>query len=219
MKNFIIIFLSTLTLLFGATSCYSAYGVGVNASQDDVFYDDYTDNISVIIRFGTPYYVDGYLRYYLYNGLYYYPFYYDNYWYFRPYRSIIYDYRFVPNRYDIRFRPGMYGFGRPNDRWNGRPPMPPRFNNNPRPQPNPNNDINRFNRRPQFNNGNRSFGNRTSQHQRPVINTQPSNRTFGNGNFNRTQPPMRSNPTPNRSFGNGHSGGSFNGGGGFFGRR
>lgn len=110
-------------MLFSLSSCV----VGTYATtQDDIYVETDVDvvksNVSfdVIIQYGTPYYRDGVLLYYLYRDIYYYPFYYNNYWYVRAYRRPFthFDHRpyFRPHRYDYKFSPGNYrGFDRPRD--------------------------------------------------------------------------------------------------------
>ena len=112
-----------LMMLFSLNSCVvSSYAT----TQDDIYTETEADvvrsNVSfdVIIQYGTPYYRDGMLLYYLYRDIYYYPFYYSNYWYVRAYRRPFthFDHRpyFRPHRYDYRFSPGSYrGFYRPNN--------------------------------------------------------------------------------------------------------
>ena len=121
MKRKIFTFLVALFMLFTITSCE----VYTHATtQDDIHVEAEADvvrsNISfdVILRYGTPYYRDGALLYYVYRDIYYYPFFYDNYWYVRAYRRpfIHFDHRpyFRPHKYDYRFSPGHYrGFDRP----------------------------------------------------------------------------------------------------------
>ena len=94
-------------------------------TQDDIYVEAEVDvvrsNVSfdVIIQYGTPFYRDDVLLYYLYRDIYYYPFYYNNYWYVRAYRRPFTHFNtrpyFRPHRYDYRFSPGHYrGFDRPN---------------------------------------------------------------------------------------------------------
>lgn len=82
-------------------------------TQDDIYTESSVDIVqsnvdyNLVIRFGTPYYYNGSILYYLYEGLYYYPYYYNNYWYFRVYRHpfshLGYRPYFRPHRYDYRF--------------------------------------------------------------------------------------------------------------------
>lgn len=121
MKKFYI-FLIGLMMMFSLNSC-ETYTYAT--TQDDIYVEAEVDvvrsNVSfdVIIQYGTPFYRDGVLLYYLYRDIYYYPFYYNNYWYVRAYRRPFthFDTRpyFRPHRYDYRFSPGHYrGFDRPN---------------------------------------------------------------------------------------------------------
>jgi hypothetical protein len=176
-------------------------------TMDDIYYEAQADMVrsdvdfNIVIRYGTPYYYEGTLLYYLYNGLYYYPFYYDDYWYVRVYRRP-FDYLgyrpyFRPHRYDYRFEPGHHrGFDRPPVRPHGN-----RFGQGSH-QPRPHHDA-----RP--GNGNRPQpgvrpGNNGNHNPRPDVRpTRPSNRNgFGNGS--RPSTPSRSitprPSTPSRSI-------------------
>ena len=89
MKKRIINFLSTLficVITLGIfTSCETTYAATTSYEYDDMYYDpDYT-SINIILEYGTPYYLNGVLQYYIYRDLYYYPFYYNNYMYFRTF--------------------------------------------------------------------------------------------------------------------------------------
>lgn len=116
------IFLIGLMMMFSLSSCET---YTYTTTQDDIYVEAEADvvrsNVSfdVIIQYGTPFYRDGVLLYYLYRDIYYYPFYYNNYWYVRAYRRPFthFDTRpyFRPHKYDYRFSPGHYrGFDRPN---------------------------------------------------------------------------------------------------------
>lgn len=109
-------------MMFSLSSC-ETYTYAT--TQDDIYVEAEVDvvrsNVSfdVIIQYGTPFYRDGVLLYYLYRDIYYYPFYYNNYWYVRAYRRPFTHFNtrpyFRPHRYDYRFSPGHYrGFDRPN---------------------------------------------------------------------------------------------------------
>ena len=120
MKKILMFFIGMM-LMFSFQSCV----VGTYATtQDDIYVEAEADvvytniDFGVVIRYGTPYYYNGDLLYYIYNGLYYYPFYYDNYWYVRVYRRpfnhLYHRPYFRPNRHDHRFAPGVHrGFDRP----------------------------------------------------------------------------------------------------------
>lgn len=116
------ILLIGLMMMFSLNSC-ETYTYAT--TQDDIYVEAEADvvrsNVSfdVIIQYGTPFYRDGVLLYYLYRDIYYYPFYYNNYWYVRAYRRPFTHFGtrpyFRPHRYDYRFNPGHYrGFDRPN---------------------------------------------------------------------------------------------------------
>ena len=95
MKKFILSLIFGACALFSMSSCVtSAYGQDVIISETDGDID-----IDVVIRYGTPYYFEGSLLYYIYNGWYYYPYYHMNdvyfYRYNRPFR-VYHGYRFVP---------------------------------------------------------------------------------------------------------------------------
>ena len=104
-----------LMMMFSLSSC-ETYTYAT--TQDDIYTETEIDivrsNVSfdVIIQYGTPYYKDGSLLYYLYRDIYYYPFYYNNYWYVRAYRCPFthFDRRpyFRPHRYDYRLNPRYY---------------------------------------------------------------------------------------------------------------
>lgn len=84
-----------------------------------------TEDVTVIVRYGTPYYSNGALVYYVYNNLYYYPYVYNNHTYFHRYRRPLPP----PRRHD--YRPPMP----PQNRGGhfGRPSQPPRNNGTIRP--------------------------------------------------------------------------------------
>ena len=121
MKRKLLTFFICLMLFFSLNSCViKSYAT----THDDIYMENEVDivrsNISfdVIIQYGTPFYEDGVLLYYLYRDIYYYPFYYNNYWYVRAYRRpLTYFYHrpyFRPHRYDYRFNPGSHrGFCKP----------------------------------------------------------------------------------------------------------
>ena len=77
LKRFILTIVLGLATLFSLNSCVtSAYAEDVIITGDD---------ISVVVRMGTPYYFEGALLYYLYNGRYYYPHYNNGRWYYYRY--------------------------------------------------------------------------------------------------------------------------------------
>ena len=109
--------LMVIVLSLTQMSCVS----GIYA-QDDMYPIEEVDavrsnvNIEMVIRYGTPFIVDGLVQYYLYEGLYYYPYYLRNYFYYRVYRAPLYYYprywRPVPRAYWFRngnfYRPQRY---------------------------------------------------------------------------------------------------------------
>ena len=112
-------------VMISIQSCTTTYAAGYDQYDEEYVISDNAD-VNIIITYGTPYYYEGKLWYYLYNGLYYYPFHYNGYWYFRPYGTLYswdwyhYHYHhFTPNYHDYRFRPHHNYWNRPhhND-WN-----------------------------------------------------------------------------------------------------
>lgn len=90
-------------------------------------YDTYVpnENVSVIMTYGTPYYSNGVIRYYIYNGYCYYPYYYNRHVYYYRYNSSL-----PPSRHDFQHsNPSVnhrhYGNGNSHNRNN-----PPRNNGN-----------------------------------------------------------------------------------------
>ena len=112
MKKIVYLFAITI-MMFSMYSCtFETYAT----TQDDIYYNSSVDivrsdvDVNLVIRFGTPFYYEGSLLYYLYNDIYYYPYYYNSYWYFRAYRRpfTYIDRRpyFRPHKYDYRFGNG-----------------------------------------------------------------------------------------------------------------
>ena len=106
-------------VMISIQSCTTTYAAGYDQYDEEYVISDNAD-VNIIITYGTPYYYEGKLWYYLYNGLYYYPFHYNGYWYFRPYGTLYswnwyhYHYRhFTPNYHDYRFRPHHNDWNRP----------------------------------------------------------------------------------------------------------
>jgi len=129
MKRKLLTLLIALMMICSLSSC-EVYSYAT--TQDDIYVEAQADivqsnvDFNIVIHYGTPYYYNGSILYYLYNNLYYYPFYYDNYWYVRAYRHpfnhLHYRPYFRPHRYDYRFRPGYHkGFGVPNNFRNIKP--------------------------------------------------------------------------------------------------
>ena len=196
-------FIFGMILVLSLQSCMGAYAV---SSYDNVYsdYDDYiASDINIVITHGTPYYYDGYLNYYFYNGWYYYPYFYNNYWYFRPYRHAFrpgYIPRIHYRSSDLYLRSYRHGFSRPYTGHRGLPRVSDRrFGENRHTS-----DIHR--------NNNRVYQNRDINRGRTV---HPSTRstTPRQGNIN-------TRPIPNRSsVGRPSSSGSSSRSGRFGGRR
>ena len=105
MKKTILFIVFAICAMLTFSSCVSpAYAQGVEITECDGNVD-----INVIVRYGTPYYYEGSLIYYLYDGFYYYPRLIDNHWryyrYARPlppprhhYHSGDYSGRYNPHR-------------------------------------------------------------------------------------------------------------------------
>ena len=105
MKKTILFIVFAICAMLTFSSCVSpAYAQGVEVTECDGNVD-----INVIVRYGTPYYYEGSLIYYLYDGFYYYPRLIDNHWryyrYARPlppprhhYHSGYYSGRYNPHR-------------------------------------------------------------------------------------------------------------------------
>jgi len=185
MKKIFLAFALMLSMALSFSSCVTtAYGqdVVIESSDDGI-------DISIVLSAGVPYYFEGSLLYYLYNGWYYYPYYYNNrvyyYRYARPFATYR-GYRFIPER---GHRP--HGFRelppprRGHDTWRN---QPPRRSSTYETAPRPRVDNNRPTVTPR---------------------TMPQPRQGGNGNFTpRVNTPSRSggSMTPNRGGGNSHGG-------------
>ena len=215
----ILFFLFSVFSIFSMTSC----GTMTATAQYDNTYAA-TDNIDidvrVIFRYGTPYYYNGMLNYYAYDGIYWYPFWYDNMWYFRPYRRP-YKLGYIPPyrgwRPPVHYRgwhAGRHGFDRPTGRYNGMPYRKGYHGNtyNSRKSWSGQSELTAPNNGT-FGNG-RRFGQGSTENVKPQRqSTNPNRGTFGNGRrFGQgstgttTQQRQSTNPNTNRSgghFGNG----------------
>lgn len=185
---FAILFVATILC---CQSCFSSGAVSYEPYDEYVISDNV--DVNVIITYGTPYYYNGQLWYYLYNGLYYYPFYYDNYWYFRPYTTLYtwdwyyYHYHhFVPTYRDYRFRPHHHDWNKPPHHGHG----PNVVGGHGRPN-------HQDGRRPSINNGNYGNHNGAPHNNGGINNGRPHN----NGNGVRPNIGNGSRPTPPRNSG------------------
>ena len=170
MRKFYILLIG-LIMLFSLSSCETYMYA---TTQDDIYVETEADivrsNVSfdVVIRYGTPYYHDGILLYYIYNNLFYYPYYYNNYWYVRAYRRpfphVSYRPYFRPHRYDYRFNPGQYrGFDKRDPRRHNHSvysPKPHRPNNHINRPPQNRHSSSRIDRNQNNHSGHRNMGNR-----------------------------------------------------------
>lgn len=181
MKNKILSLICLICLSLVISSCDTAYyGVSSNPQYNDEEVLNNKINYNIIVQYGTPYYYDGYLNYYFYEGLYHYPVYYNNYWYFRTYRR---PFRrgYFPNSRHWRPRPHMRGlYGRPD-----------RFGRTHR--------NNGYDRRPIYRNGPRKLPNHTHNGQ---------NRRFDSLSPSKSNVNVQRQSRPSRTFGNGSRSGS-----------
>lgn len=190
MKAKIIYLISLLCLSLTFYSCDTAYaGVSSNPQCYDQEVFDNRINYNIVIRYGTPYYYDGYLRYYFYEGIYYYPVYYNNYWYFRTFRQ-----------------PFRYGYCPDNRHWRPRPYMRGIYGNPDR--------FGRVYRRNSYNNYNRRPVRSYNQNRIPNIPRSTQNRSFGSISQSRSSVnvPRQSRPSGamvrGGTFGNGNRSGN-----------
>ena len=180
MKKFLLSLIFGIGVMCSMSSCVTpAYSQDVVITESDGNVD-----ISYVIRYGTPYYFEGSLLYYLYNGWYYYPYYMNNRWYYYRYERPFDVYR------GYRFHP------QPNHRPYFDSRRPPRHNGRVMP--------------PRDNRGGRGFGSERVAPDRPRSSTHvtapPTRQTPNSPRVtvpNRTQSTPQATPrtTPNRSFG------------------
>ena len=133
MKNFILSLVLGITLVLSTSSCISgAYAQEVTVS------DSYGDvDVNLVIRYGTPFYFEGSILYYLYDGWYYYPYLHNSYYYYyrysRPLPLPRHGHHFVPGyndrphfRHHRDYRPNRRDTFRPHHGVERRPVTPPR---------------------------------------------------------------------------------------------
>lgn len=89
----IAVFLIGLVMSLGLSSCVTT------VQAEDGVYNDGID-VTVVVRYGTPVFVDDMIAYYVYNGWYYYPYYIGNRYYFHRYSRVL-----PPERLGHRYRP------------------------------------------------------------------------------------------------------------------
>lgn len=105
-------FLFLLSVLL-STVCLSSCSVSSYAYTTDDYNVEYRDiSYNIIVTYGTPFYFNNVLSYYLYDGIYYYPYIYNSVEYLKPFRTVRpRGFVFVPGRYhvpDYRFRHHSY---------------------------------------------------------------------------------------------------------------
>ena len=198
------IIFALLTAVITLTSCMSY----TYAQSDEIYASEEENNITVVIRYGTPYYLDGTLLYYLYDGWYYYPYYHNNYWYYYrymrplPYHTIRHG--FIP---PYGHKPYYHGNVRPRFHDRGFGSKHRRYDN-----ARPRNDHNRGSLSPRNDRGGRSVGfgknrpserkiapnnaRRSSTYQTTPRTTSPS--ISRQGNFGGARPSGTFRPTPSR---------------------
>ena len=195
-KYFLILLITVITF----ASCSTTYASSQSPYEYDDTYTTTSVTFSTVVRYGTPYYIDNVLSYYLYRGIYYYPYRYNNYWYFYPSHycrphGYVYHNRPVHMHY-MRPGPRNYEFRRPHMR-------PHRNPNHGRP----------YDSRPPFNYGKPhhkpSLGNqhRPPIDQRPNFNSQPSNRRPSGFGSRRSSTRVTQGHSPSNNRGTGHFGG------------
>ena len=210
MKHVLFNILFLFFSVFSISSMTSCGTMMATTQYDDIYtsIDNVNVDVRVIFRYGTPYYYNGILNYYVYGGIYWYPFWYENMWYFRPYRrpyrlGYIPPYRgWRPPVYYRGWYVGRYGFDRPTGRYNG---MPYRRGYH-------GNKYDRrydYNRTRTFENGRKSWNSpsRSIQRQeRRQERTFGRSRRFGQGSTRIITPNTRSNSTNNSNRSGGHFG-------------
>ena len=101
MKKTILFIVLAICAMLTFSSCVSpAYAQGVEITECDGNVD-----INVIVRYGTPYYYEGSLIYYLYDGFYYYPRLIDNHWRYYRYARPLPPPRHHNGYYSGRYNP------------------------------------------------------------------------------------------------------------------
>ena len=102
----IIVFLIGIVMLLNLSSCMAAFA-------SDGIYNDEVD-ATVVISYGTPFYVNDMISYYMYQGWYYYPYWSGDRYYFHRYRNRLEPghigawHRPIPRGYQHNHRPRIY---------------------------------------------------------------------------------------------------------------
>ena len=108
MKKIMILFVALALMTATLTSCCtSSAAVATSVETVDDVYTGTTVDYTFIITNGHPFYVDGVISYYFYNGIYYYPYVYNG-------VRCLHPYRYVQRRGYVHVPPRGY---RPPRRW------------------------------------------------------------------------------------------------------
>ena len=70
--------------------------IGVSSCSTSTYVQPYVDDVAIpteityttVVTYGIPYYFNGIISYYVYNGIYYYPYIWHNHWYVHPYTHV-----------------------------------------------------------------------------------------------------------------------------------
>jgi len=174
MKKTIFTFVIGLIMMLSFSSCDTAVFA---TTQDDIYTETTVDiarstmDFDAIVRYGTPYYHNGSILYYMYDSIYYYPFYYNDCWYVRAYRypfsHLHYHPYFRPHRYDYRLGMGYL----PRHNWYRPKPRRPHYKRHIPKRIHRPNSIPKKNRpdnsKGKFNNGRPGAHQNTPSHARP----------------------------------------------------
>lgn len=211
-KYFMIMLITVITF----ASCSTTFASTQQYDDDTYTTVSTTVDFSTVVMYGTPYYIDNVLSYYLYRGIYYYPYRYNNYWYFYP------SHYMRPRGFVYHYNPGYRHYMRPAPRgyeFRRSPMKPSRPNNFGKPDMRQNKPGGS---RPSFGNGQRPNNkHNVGNPQRPQSNSRPN---FNQCNMNRRPNVFGSRPSSTRiTQGQGRPSGNFNQGsqsrGHFGGRR
>lgn len=171
-------FLIMLFAVISFSACSTTFASTQQYDDDTYTTVSTTVDFSTIVTYGTPYYIDNILSYYLYRGIYYYPYRYNNYWYFYP------SHYCRPRGFVYHYQPGYRHFMKPGPRgYDFRKPhmRPDNFRNPPMKPNRPPMNYGKPNNRPSF--GNRQLPNKPNNMQRlPINNRHNMNQkpNFGN---------------------------------------
>ena len=177
MKKFMMVFVITVITITTFTSCSTTSTAVVSSVEtDDDMYTTNTIDYTFIVTNGRPFYVDGIISYYFYNGIYYYPYVYNGVRCLHPYRYVKpRGYVYVPprgyrpdrrwihrdDRHHFHHHPNVPHYYRPNvypNRGGSSRPNGSFYNGNRRPHHNPNRSIPNVRSSSRVNTSHRSAG-------------------------------------------------------------